>query len=80
MGTTTYQCATSSTCPSNSISGVGTGTTYTCCSTTDCNTGDAALPTPISCNVGSSATSVTATAGCYTTLCQVRQEIENNLF
>ena len=64
-----------STCPTNTITNVGTGNAYSCCSSANCNTGTVAV-TSISCYSGSSATSVTATAGC-TTLCQV-MKIEIN--
>ena len=71
MGITTYSCTLTSTCPTSTTVSV-TDTAYSCCSTANCNTGTVALTASgISCNVGTTGSTVTATGGCYTSLCQV---------
>ncbi len=69
-GTTTYGCANSVTCPTNTVDNLGTGSAFSCCSTADCNTAPLTI-TSISCytGVGTAATTMT---GCYT-LCQVKK-------
>ena len=76
---TRYSCATTGTCPINSYMSDGSGSLFSYCSTDNCNTGTVARP--ISCHVDTSATSVTATARCYTNLCQVgNKDLKGILF